>query len=554
MLSIIRNMKVGVRLLIAFTLVAVISMLVGSVGILNMGKISVMVQDMYGLGVMATSQIKQASIEIGYIGRARANFLLASNQQERDRQQASIASSLGAMQHELNKAKPLFPSERAKQLFAAIESDMQIYRTQQNEVLKLAAAERFQEHPPALLEKMAAAHTTGDRLSDMMTELASIKEVRAKQQAAAAEELYDGSRRIMLALIAGALLLGVAIGVLITRGLLRQLGGEPDYAVQVADRIAAGDLSASIALNAGDQNSLLFEMRKMRDSLVGIVSQVRSGTDTIATASGQIAAGNLDLSARTEQQASALEETASSMEELTSSVKQNADNARQASQYAQNASTIAHQGGAVVAQVVTTMKSINESSNRVVDIIAVIDGIAFQTNILALNAAVEAARAGEQGRGFAVVAAEVRNLAQRSAAAAKEIKVLIDASVATVTAGATLADEAGATMEKVVGSIIHATEIVGEISASSQEQAAGIEQINQAIVQMDHATQQNAALVEQAAAAAASMQEQAAALAEVVGIFKLDGAHHAPSPAAPRSRPASMRSAIAAGTRIAIAP
>jgi methyl-accepting chemotaxis protein len=265
-------------------------------------------------------------------------------------------------------------------------------------------------------------------------------------------------------------------------------------------------------------------LKDMNDSLARIVTQVRQGTDTIATASAEIASGNADLSARTEQQAGSLEETASSMEELTATVKQNADNARQANQLALSASEFAGKGGAVVAQVVGTMASINDSSRKIVDIIGVIDGIAFQTNILALNAAVEAARAGEQGRGFAVVAGEVRNLAQRSAAAAKEIKSLIADSVNKVDNGAKLVDQAGHTMEDIVASVKRVTDIIGEIASASQEQLDGIEQINVAISEMDETTQRNAALVEQASAAAGAMSEQASQLSGTVGVFTLAAA------------------------------
>jgi methyl-accepting chemotaxis protein len=328
----------------------------------------------------------------------------------------------------------------------------------------------------------------------------------------------------MISFGSGALALAAALLVLgwfISRGLVRQMGCEPERAAGITRRIAEGDLSVAIELRNGDETSVLHAIKAMRDSLARVVGQVRQGTDTMATASSQIASGNQDLSSRTEQQASSLEETAASMEELTSTVKQNADNARQANQLAVSASEVAVRGGSVVSQVVDTMSAINTSSRKIVDIIAVIDGIAFQTNILALNAAVEAARAGEQGRGFAVVASEVRSLAQRSAAAAKEIKGLIDDSVGKVAAGSQQVEEAGKTMEEIVASVRRVTDIMGEISAASHEQTQGIEQINQAITQMDQVTQQNAALVEEAAAAAGSLQEQAGSLSQLVGVFQL---------------------------------
>ncbi|MFZ6771715.1 methyl-accepting chemotaxis protein [Undibacterium sp. SXout7W] len=356
---------------------------------------------------------------------------------------------------------------------------------------------------------------------DTLDELVALED---KSNAAVAEDAsaaFKAATGMMLILSAIALGTGIYAAWLISRSLLRQLGGEPDYAARIASQIAAGELTADINLRHGDQHSLIAEMKNMRDSLVNIVTQVRNGTETIATASSEIATGNLDLSARTEQQASSLEKTTSSMKELTSTVKQNADNAREANQLAASASSVARQGGEVVAQVIDTMGSINESSKKIVDIISVIDGIAFQTNILALNAAVEAARAGEQGRGFAVVAAEVRNLAQRSAAAAKEIKTLIDTSVEKVDIGSKLVGQAGITIEQVVTSVKHVTDIIAEISSASQEQSAGIEQVNHAIIEMDSVTQQNAALVEEAAAAAQSLQDQAAELANVVSVFKL---------------------------------
>ncbi|MQA18318.1 HAMP domain-containing protein [Rugamonas sp. FT103W] len=325
---------------------------------------------------------------------------------------------------------------------------------------------------------------------------------------------------LMIALGAAGGVMSLFTAWYITRGIV----GPIRHAVRVARTVAGGDLSSNIEVRSRDEiGQLSAALKDMNTSLINIVSEVRGGTEAIGTASAEIAAGNMDLSERTERQAGSLEETASSMEELTSTVKQNAANANQANQLAVSASAVAGQGGAVVAQVVDTMASINASARKIVDIIAVIDGIAFQTNILALNAAVEAARAGEQGRGFAVVANEVRNLAQRSAAAAREIKGLIGDSVDQVDAGARLVDQAGVTMTEIVASVRRFTDIMSDIAAASQEQLSGIEHINGAIAEMDQTTQQNAALVEQASAAAATMRDQAAHLQAAVGVFKLSG-------------------------------
>jgi methyl-accepting chemotaxis protein len=315
--------------------------------------------------------------------------------------------------------------------------------------------------------------------------------------------------------------LTVVLGTMLTRGLFRQLGAEPRDAAEAVNAVARGELNAPITVRTGDTASLMAALASMRDSLVGVVTEVRSNSEAVATASAQIAQGNQDLSNRTEQQASALQETAATMEELSSTVRNNTDSARQANQLAQSASAVAQQGGEVVSKVVITMKDINESSRKIGDIISVIDGIAFQTNILALNAAVEAARAGEQGRGFAVVASEVRNLAQRSAEAAKEIKSLIVSSVERVDQGTALVDQAGKTMDEIVGSIQRVTGIVAEISAASVEQNTGVQQVGDAVNQMDAATQQNAALVEESAAAAESLKTQAQHLVKAVAVFKL---------------------------------
>ncbi|MCC6071179.1 methyl-accepting chemotaxis protein [Massilia sp. GCM10020059] len=415
-------------------------------------------------------------------------------------------------------------SEEEKAALAGIKESERKTQPLVARVIELRLADNTAEATALLATQAAPAFV--EWLASI-NRLIDLEEKMNKAEAGYATDLAHSFQMWMLVLCAIGIALGSAAAWFISRGVLRQLGGEPAYAAAIAGSIAAGDLAVNIDTAHGDKSSLLFAMKGMRDSLVDIVAQVRTGTSAIATASTEIAAGNVDLSERTEAQAGTLEETASSMEELTGTVRQNADNARQANLLAVSASEVAVKGGAVVSQVVDTMASINESSKKIVDIIGVIDGIAFQTNILALNAAVEAARAGEQGRGFAVVASEVRNLAQRSAAAAHEIKSLIGSSVERVEVGAKLVDEAGATMDEIVTSVKRVTDIMNEISLASQEQTAGIEQVNQAIGHMDEATQRNAALVEQATAAAASLQDEAQALEQVVSIFKLDAAQSA---------------------------
>jgi methyl-accepting chemotaxis protein len=399
----------------------------------------------------------------------------------------------------------------------------------------VVAALRANDAPAAVALVHGALGATYLPVADTMRELVKLQLEVGKSEYEAALARFETAKMVAIGLVALGLVAGIAIGVWLITGISRALA----EALRVANSVAAGDLSEKIRIESNDEiGQLLAALQKMNDGLVGIVTEVRGGTDLIATASGEIAAGSQDLSSRTEQQASSLEETASSMEELTSTVKQNADNARQANALAATASAVASKGGEVIGQVVATMGQINHSATRIVDIIGVIDGIAFQTNILALNAAVEAARAGEQGRGFAVVATEVRNLAQRSAAAAKEIKGLIDESVARVDTGSKLVVEAGATMQDIVDSVRRVTDIMQEISSASQEQTAGIEQINQAIVQMDQVTQQNAALVEEASAASEAMQDQAAKLALVVSVFKVDGTD---GTAAPAVQPAAIQ-------------
>ncbi len=360
-----------------------------------------------------------------------------------------------------------------------------------------------------------------DPLQDVLGALVQVQLDTALKEYQRAEQSFANTRLFMAIATTLGVLFAVGCGYLVARSIVRQLGTEPGTAAALARSVAQGDLTVSIALKSGDTTSLMAQLKRMQESLVGMVSLVHHSSVNVASASEQIAQGNNSLSSRTEEQASALEETAASMEELNTAVRQSADSARHANQLAHNASTVAQQGGSVVAQVVSTMKGINESSSKIADIIGVIDSIAFQTNILALNAAVEAARAGDQGRGFAVVATEVRNLAGRSAEAAREIRSLIGASVQRVEAGTALVDRAGQTMTEVVDSIRRVTEIMAEISAANQEQSQGVDQISDAITQMDQTTQQNAAMVEEMAAAAAGLRAQAGELVDTVASFKL---------------------------------
>jgi len=429
------------------------------------------------------------------------------------------------------------PEARAK--FDKVTETRKSYSALRKEIDRLATTGEKDAAIKLMLEKMVPLQKIYfaqlDDLSDMQQKLMD-------KSVAEAEATYQMTRNIMLVSGVLAALFAAFIAWTISRSITRPLS----RAVEVAETVAAGDLTAVIHAHSTDETGRLLQaLAAMNQKLKAIVLEVRRGTDSMVTASTQIATGNLDLSSRTEQQASALEETASSLEQLTSSVKQNADHTRKSSELAGNATQVANQGGEAVKQVVQTMGAINDSSRKIVDIISVIDGIAFQTNILALNAAVEAARAGEQGRGFAVVASEVRGLAQRSATAAKEIKELINDSVGQVTAGTELVAQAGSTMDEVVQSIEQVSHIVGEISAATREQSDGIEQVNQAIMQMDNTTQQNAALVEEAAAAAQALQDQAQRLLDLVSVFRLDELGAAPSPA-PVMRTAPLRAAAAA--------
>ncbi|WP_323144449.1 methyl-accepting chemotaxis protein [Massilia phyllosphaerae] len=433
------------------------------------------------------------------------------------------------------------PEERA--MLGQIAALRQKYTEVRNQVAALKA-EGKDEEARALFDQ--AYTPAADTYVAKANELLSMQQRAIDARVATVLASANRSSDILIALCVATLVFSVLAGAVFVRALFRRLGGEPSSAAAVASEIAAGNLRVAVPLRAGDQDSLMATLERMRASLADIVGQVRHGATSIGASIATMAGETQDLSQRTESQASALEETASSMEELTQTVGHSASSAEQANRLAADAADVARQGGAMVGQLVDTMGAIDASSARIVDIISVIDGIAFQTNILALNAAVEAARAGEQGRGFAVVAAEVRALAQRSAGAAKEIKDLIDASTRRVAQGSTLAGQAGDTMQGIVDGIARVSGIMNEIVSSSREQASGIAQVNQAIVQMDGTTQQNAALVEASAAATRSMQEQASQLARVVALFQIDGVAPAPQPVARTAVPVKTAPALAA--------
>jgi methyl-accepting chemotaxis protein len=525
-------MKIGVRLGLGFGAVLVLLVAVLMLGLSSMSRIGSRTHE-----IVADKNAKMAAANtmvdnVRNITLALTTMVVVPSTEQMEAQLAKVAESrksYGAAKEALTKK---ISTDKERELMAAVDTALKEGAAKNNRLIQLRKEGEIQDATEVLLKESGPAQVTALKALDG---LISYEAKQVEDASTEVEAVYSSSQSLMIVLGSVAVLLGVGVAWFITRSIVQPLNA----AVTVAETVASGDLSSHIEVDRSDETGrLLAALRAMNDALLKVVGQVRIGTDAISTASSEIAAGNLDLSSRTEEQASSLEETASSMEELTSTVKQNADNARQANTLAASASDVATKGGVIVAQVVTTMGTINESSRKIVDIISVIDGIAFQTNILALNAAVEAARAGEQGRGFAVVATEVRNLAQRSAAAAKEIKELISASVSNVEEGSRLVNDAGQTMGDIVASIQRVTDIMGEITSASQEQTMGIEQINMAIAQMDEVTQQNAALVEQAAAASQSMQEQAATLAEVVGFFKT-GQASAASPRAVTSKPRS---------------
>nr|WP_315206094.1 methyl-accepting chemotaxis protein [uncultured Albidiferax sp.] len=514
-MNMIRNLRIGQRLMLAFGVILLILATSAGVGVWRLQELA---ETTRAMGTTENEKLKLAmqwrqTIDLNWV-RTRASMLDADT------------SHIGTWQAEMDKTSEvtlasrkrlleLVQSDEGKKLIADIDVAREAYRTPRAQLLK---------------RKQAGEDVMADLEKDLrplaLNYLDAISKLEKRQQdiydAALMQAEQNAAQGQTILVVGGvaSLLLGAYFAFVLSRSIVAPI----QQASTSARLIADGDLTENVHIEGKDEAAeLLHALKAMQNNLSRVVSGVRGNAESVASASAQIAQGNHDLSARTESQASALEQTAASMEELSSTVKQNADNARQANQLAMSASTVALQGGEVVSRVVETMKGINDSSKKIADIISVIDGIAFQTNILALNAAVEAARAGEQGRGFAVVASEVRSLAQRSAAAAKEIKTLIDNSVTQVGQGTNLVDQAGSTMTEVVNSIRRVTDIMGEISAASTEQSLGVAQVGEAVTQMDQATQQNAALVEESAAAAGSLQNQAEQLVQAVSVFQLTG-------------------------------
>ena len=516
----ITNMKIGQRLALGFATVLALQLLISGIGIRQMAGLADQVTVITEVGDGKLKALSDVQAQVGLRAIAARNLVLftdpGAQRADVDRvkqSQAGIDKGLAQLAAFMN--DPATSSAEERQHFEQLKTLEAKYLPIAVRIVGLATTQKSEEASkqlhsdcmPVLTEILAHV----DNFNGLLKK-------EAAESAEAAQASYQSAKWLILVLSVGSM----AAGVLIAWRLTRSITGPMREAVSAAQRVASGDLSGRIEARSNDESGqLLAALSKMTDSLVEVVGNVRQASDSIATGSSEIASGNLDLSQRTEQQASALEQTASSMEELGATVRQNADNAKQANELALGASAVAIKGGEVVNKVVGTMKGINDSSRKIADIIGVIDGIAFQTNILALNAAVEAARAGEQGRGFAVVASEVRSLAQRSAEAAKEIKALISASVGRVEEGTKLVDEAGVTMTEIVTAIGRVTDIMGEISSASVEQSVGVAQVGDAVTQMDQATQQNAALVEESAAAAESLKLQAQHLVQAVAVFKL---------------------------------
>ncbi len=514
-MKLLSNLSIGKRLAFGFAVTLALSIVIAAIGVWRLQQVAGATRHMMETPLAKERMISDWNAKIDSAIR-RTTAIARSSDASLGAFFAEESKVSSAVSADLQKRiEPLISDADEQALWQRVMEQRKLYLASRDQVAKLKTDGELEQANEVFDKTYRPAAA---QYQALVMDLLTMQ--RGKIDAIGKEiDRVSAHSRTLLAVLGGlAVAFGAVCAFMLTKGITTPLA----RAVEAARRVATGDLTGDIRVHGSDETGqLLGALKEMNQALLNVVHEVRSGTDAINIASTEIAAGNQDLSARTEQQAASLEETASSMEELTSTVKQNADNARQANQLAGAAAAVARKGGSVVAEVVGTMESIDASSRKIVDIITVIDGIAFQTNILALNAAVEAARAGEQGRGFAVVASEVRNLAQRSAAAAKEIKELIGDSVEKVSAGSRLVSDAGQTMEEIVASVQRVSDIIGEITAASAEQSVGIDEVYKAIGQMDQVTQQNAALVEEAAAAAESMQNQAGSLADVVSVFKV---------------------------------
>ena len=517
-MNVLKNMTLGTRLGAGFATVLALTAIMITLAIMRFVSVGELSDK-----IITKDWVKaDAAATINATTRANARrtleLLLVTDQVAVAKIHERIDGNKKQISEALETLDKLVYAPEGKKILAGIKESRVAYVASFSKVVKMVAEGKRDEATNLMFAETLPAL---DVLQERIMEISALQKKLVEASGVEIKNDIMSARTLMLIIGLAGMCVGATVAWWLTRTITGQLGGEPDYASSVAREIAAGNLAVDVQLREGDKSSLLAGMKAMRDSLAVIVGQVRQSSDSIATGSSQIATGNADLSQRTEEQASNLQQTAASMEQLTSTVKNNADTACQATQLASSASAVAAEGGVVVGQVVATMEAITASSKKIVDIIGVIDGIAFQTNILALNAAVEAARAGEQGRGFAVVASEVRSLAQRSAAAAKEIKGLITDSVEKVETGSQQVGHAGRTMSDIVAQVKRVNDLIGEISSATSEQTQGISQVGDAVNQLDQVTQQNAALVEESSAAAESLSQQAAKLVEAVSVFRL---------------------------------
>ena len=511
------TLTVKFKMVAGYAVILVFLVIVAMSGLYGMSQSNDKLKQVTEVNTVKMALLEDMSNSVHIVSRVIRSLALISDQAVYEREQKKIVAARDEYDKAFDALKKMSLDREGQDFVVQIEKFRDLARPKNNQFLEMAKTDKEQ----SVVFLLDIANPATALWQDSLHQFITLQREKSKQDEITAAKEYSDLRLIIILFSLLAVVSSIVIGTLITRSLLRQLGAEPNYVRDVARQIATGDLTVEIDVGNANPDSLIFAINAMRDNLELIVAKVAQGAETISNAAQEISVGNADLAMRSEKQAGAIEETASSMEELTSTVRHNEDNSRQANQLAASASDVASQGGKMVTEVIVTMNSISESSKKIIDIISVIDGIAFQTNILALNAAVEAARAGEQGRGFAVVASEVRNLAQRSAVAAKEIKTLINDTVEKVGTGAKKVDEAGHIIEDVVTSVRKVSDVISEISAANTEQTAGLNQINQAITQLDESTQQNSSLVEEAAAASQALNEQALTLRSLVESFKL---------------------------------